>query len=149
MNISDAMHRTATWVPAESPVIKVARLMRDQDIGAVPVGKDDRLIGMITDRDLTLRVLAEGRDPAVTRAEEVMTRGIIYCSTHQSLEDAVYLMDQRQIRRLPVLDENKRLVGMLSMGDISHAVPRALTGELTQAVSAHHAERQGGKVPDS
>lgn len=138
MEISKAMHRKAEWVTAETPVSDVAKLMRDEDIGAVPVGKDDRLIGMITDRDLVVRVLAEGRDMRTTRAEEVMSKGIIYCRTHQTVEDAIHLMDQKKIRRLPVLDDNKRLVGMLSLGDVSHAVPRDLTGELAQAVSAHH-----------
>jgi CBS domain-containing protein len=138
MDIAAVMHRNAEWVTADTPVSEVARRMRDADIGAVPVGREDRLVGMITDRDLVLRVLAEGRDPAATLAEEVMTQGIVYCRTGQTVEDAVHLMNQRKIRRLPVLDENKRLVGMLSLGDISHGAGRALTGELAQAVSEHH-----------
>lgn len=68
-----------------------------------------------------------------------MTPGIVYCQTHQSVEDAIHLMEQKQIRRLPVLDEHKRMVGMLSLGDISHAVSRELAGEAIHAVAEHHA----------
>lgn len=138
MEISKAMHEHADWVSADTPVSEVARMMRTDDIGAVPVGRDDKLIGMITDRDIAMRVVAEGRNPDKTTAEEVMTEGIVYCRTHETVEDAIHLMDQRKIRRLPVIDDNKRLVGMLSLGDISHAVSRELSGELLHAVAEHH-----------
>ncbi len=139
MDISKAMHAQADWVSADTPVSEVARIMQKDDIGAIPVGKDDRLIGMITDRDIALRVVAAGRDPAKTTAEEVMTKDIVYCRTHETVEDAIHLMDQKKIRRLPVINDKQRLVGMLSLGDISHAVGRELSGELLRAVSDHHA----------
>ncbi|WP_235868812.1 CBS domain-containing protein [Meridianimarinicoccus zhengii] len=132
------MHRHADWASADTPVSEVARMMQKDDIGAIPVGKDDKLIGMITDRDIALRVVAAGRDPVKTTAEEIMTKGIVYCRTTETVEDAIHLMDQKKIRRLPVIDENKRLVGMLSLGDVSHAVSRELSGELLQAIAAHH-----------
>ncbi len=138
MKISDAMHPTADWVSAEVPVSEVARMMDADDIGAVPVGRDDRLIGMITDRDLAIRVVAGKRDPETTRAEEVMTPGIVYCTTQESVEDAIHLMNQRKLRRLPVLDENRRMVGILSLGDVAHAVGLSLAGELLRAVADHH-----------
>lgn len=138
MEIAEAMHKQADWASADTPVSEVAKLMQKDDIGAIPVGKDDKLIGMVTDRDIALRVVGEGRDPAKTTAEEIMTRGIVYCRTTETVEDAIHLMDQKKIRRLPVLDENKRLVGMLSLGDISHSVGRELSGELLHAVSDHH-----------
>ena len=138
MKIADAMHRQADWASADTPVNEVAKMMGKDDVGAIPVGKDDKLIGMITDRDIALRVVAEGRDPENTSAEEVMTKGIVYCRTAESVEDAIHLMDQKKIRRLPVIDDNKRLVGMLSLGDVSHAVGRELSGELLTAVSDHH-----------
>lgn len=139
MDIADAMHRHADWASADTPVSEIARMMQKDDIGAVPVGKDDKLIGMITDRDIALRVVAAGRDPDKTTAEEVMTKNIVYCRTHETVEDAIHLMDQKKIRRLPVIDDKKRLVGMLSLGDVSHAVGRELSGELLRAVSDHHA----------
>lgn len=138
MEISAAMHKQADWASADTPVSEVAKMMQKDDIGAVPVGKDDKLIGMVTDRDIALRVVAAGRDPAKTTAEEIMTKGIVYCRTTETVEDAIHLMDQKKIRRLPVIDDNKRLVGMLSLGDISHAVGRELSGELLHSVADHH-----------
>lgn len=138
MKIIDAMHEGVEWVEATTPAIDVAKRMREKDIGSVPVGKQDRLIGMITDRDLTTRVLAEGKDPSTLTAEDVMTRGIIYCRTEEALEDAVRLMEEHKIRRLPVLDDDKRMVGMLSLGDISHKADRELSGEVLRAVAEHH-----------
>ncbi|GHD98621.1 inosine-5-monophosphate dehydrogenase [Defluviimonas sp. 20V17] len=103
MNVSEAMHKKAQWVSADTPVTEIARLMAKGDIGAVPVGKNDRLIGVITGRDIALRIVASGRDPASTLAEETMTAGIVYCRTDEAVDDAIHLMDQRKIRRLPVL----------------------------------------------
>lgn len=138
MEIAKAMHSQAEWASADTPVSEVAKMMQKDDIGAIPVGKDDKLIGMVTDRDIALRVVAAGRDPAKTTAEEIMTKGMIYCRTTETVEDAIHLMDQKKIRRLPVIDDKKRLVGMLSLGDISHTVSRELSGELLRAVAAHH-----------
>lgn len=138
MEVEKAMHAQASWVSHDTPVSEVAKLMKKDDVGAVPVGKNDRLFGMITDRDLALRIVADGRDSAKTRAEEVMTPGIVYCQTHETVEDAIHPMDQKKIRRLPVLNEKKRLVGMLSLGDVSHSVSRDLSGELLRAVTGHH-----------
>jgi len=138
MEIAKAMHPKADWASADTPVSEVAQMMQKDDIGAIPIGKDDKLIGMVTDRDIALRVVAAGHDPAKTKAEEIMTHGIVYCRTTETVEDAIHLMDQKKIRRLPVIDDNKRLVGMLSLGDISHAVSRDLSGELLHAVADHH-----------
>lgn len=139
MDIRKAMHEHADWVSADTPVCEAARMMEKDDIGAVPVGKDDKLIGMITDRDIALRIVAAGRDPEKTTVEEVMTKGIVYCRTNETVEDAIHLMNQKKIRRLPVIDEDKRLVGMLGLGDIAHAVNHDLSGELLHAVAEHHA----------
>ncbi|MCO4849065.1 MAG: CBS domain-containing protein [Yoonia sp.] len=138
MDISNAMHGPADWVQADALISDVAGLMQKDDIGAVPVGKDDKLVGMITDRDIALRVVAAGLDPKTATAEQVMTKGIVYCRTTETVEDAIHLMDQKKIRRLPVLNEKKRLVGMLSLGDIAHAGSRDLSGEVLQAVADHH-----------
>ena len=138
MKITDAMHEGVEWVEADTKAIDVARRMREKDIGAIPVGKQDRLVGMITDRDLAVRVLAEGKDPSALTAEEVMSRGIIYCRTGETLEDAVRLMEEHKIRRLPVLDDDKRMIGMLSLGDISQKADRTLAGEVLRSVAEHH-----------
>lgn len=138
MDVSKAMHPKANWASADSPVREVALMMAKDDIGAVPIGRDDRLVGMLTDRDIAVRVVAKGLDPNKTKAGAVMTKGIVYCLTHETVEDAIHLMEQKQIRRLPVIDAKKRLVGMLSMGDIAQSVSRDLSAELLHAVADHH-----------
>ncbi|MGE6782871.1 CBS domain-containing protein [Ensifer adhaerens] len=138
MRISEAMHPGARWISPETDLKTIARIMRDEDIGALPVGENDRLIGMVTDRDIALRAFANGRDPASMTARDVMTRDIIYCRTDETIEHAVHLMEAKQVRRLPVINAEKRMVGMLSLGDVSHAGSRELSGELAKAVTAHH-----------
>ncbi|MEP9396364.1 CBS domain-containing protein [Mesorhizobium sp. KR2-14] len=138
MNITTVMHKGTKWIDPEMSVAQIAALMKEQDIGALPVGENDRLIGMVTDRDLALRALGSGKDPTRLTARDVMPKGIIYCRTDQPLEDAIHLMEEKQVRRLPVIDENKRMVGMLALGDISHHVSRELCGELIHAVAAPH-----------
>ncbi len=138
MKVHQVMHSPAEWVAADTPVSEVAARMAAADIGAIPVGRDDRLVGMITDRDLALRVVAQMRDPQTTRAEDVMTPGVIWCRTEEDVEDAVHLMDQKKVRRLPVISEEKRLVGMLSLGDIAQGTGLHLAGELARAVAGHH-----------
>ncbi|AZN71901.1 CBS domain-containing protein [Georhizobium profundi] len=138
MNIEKAMHKGATWVSPDTPITEIAAMMKKDDIGAIPVGENDRLIGMITDRDLVLRALPNGRDPGKLKARDVMTKGIVYCKTDQSIEDAIHFMEDKKVRRLPVIDKDKRLVGMLSLSDVSHHASRELSGELVKAVASPH-----------
>jgi CBS domain-containing protein len=95
-----------------------AALMREGDFGLLPVGEHDRLVGTITDRDITIRAVAEGKDPSTTSVREAMSHGIRYCFEDQTLEEAADLMSQAQIRRLPILDRNKRLVGIVALADL-------------------------------
>jgi CBS domain-containing protein len=139
MKVKDVMHKGAEWVTPQTALADVAQRMRDLDIGAVPVGENDRLIGMVTDRDIACRGVANGQDPAKLTARDVMSKGIFYCSDGEDLEDALRIMEQKQVRRLPVIDDRKRMVGMLSIGDIADAASHELSGEVIAAVSAHHA----------
>lgn len=139
MKVKEAMHKGAEWVSPDTPLTQVARKMKELDVGSIPVGENDRLIGMVTDRDIACRAVANGHDCAEATARDVMTEGIVYCQDTEDLDDALRIMEQKQIRRLPVINGKKRLVGMLSLGDVSQAAPHALTGEVTAAVSAHHA----------
>lgn len=139
MRVSEAMHRNVSWVAPTMPVSEIAKIMKDQDIGAVPVGENDRLIGMVTDRDIAIRALADGFDVSSSTARDVMSPGIICCRTDDTVDEAVRVMEAKKIRRLPVIDSNKRMVGMLSIGDVSHSSGRWLTEELMKAVSEHHA----------
>jgi CBS domain-containing protein len=139
MKVMDVMHAGAEWVTPSTPLKDVARKMRDLDIGAIPIGENDRLVGMVTDRDITCRAVANGADYSKMTAGDVMTKNIIFCRDTEDLDDALRIMEQRQVRRLPVINEKKRMVGMLSLGDVSHARPRPPIGEVFAAVSAHHA----------
>jgi CBS domain-containing protein len=139
MKVKDAMHQCAEWVEPQTPIDEIARKMRDLDIGAIPVGENDRLIGMVTDRDIACRAVANGTDPGKLTARDVMSKGILYCRETEDLEDAMRIMEQKQVRRLPVINDKKRMVGMLSLGDVAHAASHELSGEMTAAVSAHHA----------
>jgi CBS domain-containing protein len=139
MKVKDAMHKGAEWVTPQTALADVARKMRDLDIGAIPVGENDRLIGMVTDRDITCRGVANSGDCTKLTARDVMSKGIVYCNDTEDLEDALRMMEQKQLRRLPVINDKKRMVGMLSLGDIAHAASHELSGEVTAAVSAHHA----------
>jgi CBS domain-containing protein len=138
MKVRQAMHAGVDWCAPETRLSDIAKIMRDADVGAVPIGEDDRLIGMVTDRDIVCRGFADGKDPASLTARDVMTQGIVYCTEDQSMEDAIHLMEKRRIRRMPVLNGKKRMTGMLSLGDVSHAADHESTGELAEAVSAHH-----------
>jgi CBS domain-containing protein len=138
MKVKDAMHRNAEWVEPTTTVSALAKKMRDLDVGSLPVGENDRLVGMVTDRDIAIRAVAEGADPNQVTARDIMSKGIVYCRDDEELEDAVRIMEQKQIRRLPVIDGNKRMVGILSLGDVSHAASHEIAGEVTAAVSAHH-----------
>jgi CBS domain-containing protein len=139
MKVKDVMHGGAEWIAPQTPVADVAQKMRDLDIGAMPVGENDRLIGMVTDRDISCRAVANGKDIGSLTARDVMSKGIVFCRDTEELEDAVRIMEQHQIRRLPVINDQKRMVGMLCLGDIASAAPHALSGEVIASVSAHHA----------
>ena len=93
--------------------------MREADTGFLPVGEDDRLVGTLTDRDITIRSVAEGHDPKVTRVREAMGSELVYCFEDQETSEAAALMAENEIRRLPVLNSDKRLVGVVSLGDLA------------------------------
>ncbi len=138
MKVKKAMHEGAVWIAPDMPLREIAKKMKDEDIGALPVGEKDRLVGMVTDRDIVCRAVASGKDIAKLRARDVMTKGITYCRTEQNLKEALDLMEKHAIRRLPVIDENKRMAGILSLGDISHSASQEDTADVVKAVSAHH-----------
>ena len=140
MKVKEMMHNGVEWASPETPVTTLAKKMLEQDIGAIPVGENDRLVGMVTDRDITLRAVAkaDGKDLSKLTARDVMTKGVIWCRDGDNAADAARLMETKNVRRLPVIDEHKRMVGMLSLGDISHAASQRIAADVTKAVSAHH-----------
>ena len=139
MKVKDAMHKGVEWVSPEASVVEVAKLMCGYDIGAIPVGENDQLIGMVTDRDIVCRGLAGNNfDASCLTARNVMTPGIHCCREDDDLAKAVRHMEKLKIRRLPVVNNSKRMVGILSLGDVSHSAPDDLLSECMKSVSAHH-----------
>jgi CBS domain-containing protein len=139
MKVKDVMHKGVDWVSPDTPVAELAKLMRDHDVGAIPVGENDRLIGMVTDRDIVCKGLAQDNfDGNRTTARDVMTPEIHCCREDEDLVKAVRHMEQRKVRRLPVINKSKRMIGMLSLGDVSHSAPGDLLSECVKSVSAHH-----------
>ena len=113
--------------------------MRMHDIGSIPIGENDRLIGMVTDRDIVCKGLAEDDfDARRGTARDVMTPGIHCCREDDDLAKAVRHMEALKVRRLPVINKSKRMVGILSLGDISQLAPTILPTECVKSVSAHH-----------
>ena len=139
MKVKDVMHKGVDWVSPNTPITELAKLMRAHDIGCLPIGEDDKLVGMVTDRDIVCRGLAGEKNCTELTARDVMTKPIVYARADEDVEDALHIMEKNQIRRLPVIDENKRLAGMLTLGDISEKAGRDLTAEVMRSVAAHHA----------
>ncbi len=119
MNIKDIMSKNVEIVFPDTLLHEVAKKMQASDCGSVLVGDNDRLVGVITDRDLALRCVAQSHDPTETTADQVMTKQILYCQETDTLEDVALDMSENKVRRLPVLDDNKRLVGIVSLGDLA------------------------------
>jgi len=138
VKVAEVMHHGASWVAPDMPLAEITGRMDQEDIGALPVGENDRLIGMVTDRDSAVRAFADSADPARLTARDVMSKPIIFCNANEELEDAVRIMEREQVRRLPVIDANRRMVGMLSLGDVAAQAPASLAAETLKAVSAHH-----------
>ena len=119
MLLRDVMTPMVECIGPDDSVRSAARKMRELDIGAVPVCDDDHLAGMLTDRDIAVRCAADGHDPKTCRVRDVMTPDVVYCFDDQPVEEAEQVMQERQIRRLVVLDRDKRLAGIISLGDLA------------------------------
>jgi len=144
MKIRDAMTRDVRMVRPDQTLRDAAQLMAKLDIGALPVEEEDRLVGMITDRDIAVRAVAEGLD-GDTSVREIMTSEVKYCFEDQTIDEVTRNMGEQRLRRLPVLSRNKRLVGILSLGDI--AVEAASQDEAGEALG--EISRPGGEHSQS
>jgi CBS domain-containing protein len=131
MLVKEAMSRDVKTVAPDQPVQDAARIMLDMDVGALPVGDNDKLVGMITDRDIAVRGVAAGKLPSA-RVREVMSAEVKYCYDDEDTAHVARNMGDQQIRRLPVVDRSKRLVGILSLADLATS---AKTGQATAALS--------------
>jgi CBS domain-containing protein len=132
MQVQEIMTRNVDLTNPNTSVCDVARTMRADNIGALPVGENDRLVGMVTDRDIVVRAVAEERAPGNTSVREVMSERVYYCFEDDDVEQAARVMAEHQVRRLPVLNRNKRLVGVVALADMARsgtdAIKRALKG---------------------
>ncbi|HKA32888.1 MAG TPA: CBS domain-containing protein [Candidatus Binatia bacterium] len=141
MKIHNLMSHKVEVIHPDTPLQQAAATMKRFDVGMLPVCDGERLVGMLTDRDITVRATAEGLDPAKTPAERIMTMEVCYCFESQEVEQAVKLMEQKQIRRLPIVDRTKRLVGVISLGDVAvRNNNKKLAAEAIEQVSipTHH-----------
>jgi len=139
MRVSEAMTREVRIATPGQSIRDVAKLMAELDAGALPVGENDRLVGMITDRDIAIRAVAAGKGPD-TPVREVMSSDVKYCYDDEDLEHVARNMGDIQVRRLPVVNRDKRLVGIVSLGDVSQNEDTRTTGKATAKVS-----QPGGK----
>ena len=119
MQLKDVMTKDVKLADPNMSLKQAAAQMRDGDFGVLPVGENDRLVGVITDRDITVRAVADGKDPNGTKVREVMSQGVTWCYEDASTEEAARLMSEKQIRRLPVINRDKRLVGIVALGDFA------------------------------
>jgi CBS domain-containing protein len=123
-----------TTIEPSTPAREAAGILKSENVGALPISEDGKLVGMITDRDLAIRVLAEGKD-ADTPVGEIASKDVVTVDPQQSLEDAARLMAEHQVRRLPVVEEDGKLVGILAQADVAQAGHDTLTGETVQQIS--------------
>lgn len=136
MQVKEIMTQDVETVTPDTLIRDAAHLMREVNAGFLPVGEEDQLIGTLTDRDIVVRSVAEGQDPKVARVREAMSEELVYCFEDDDVTEAAALMGEKQIRRLPVVNSEKRLVGVLSIGDIARETTATeLTGQVVEDVT--------------
>jgi CBS domain-containing protein len=130
MLVKDAMVAYAAWLDVSRTVREAAQLMQKLDIGCLPVTQAGRVVGLITDRDIACRVVAEGLNPEVVQVHDVMSERVVSCTEDQTLDDAAETMEVNAVRRLPVLDKKGEIVGLLSVDDVARYADYQVTGQL-------------------
>ena len=134
-SISELMTRDPRTVTTDSTVAEAARTMRDIDAGVIPIVEGERLIGVVTDRDIAVRVVAEGKDPQTTKVTEVASKDLVTIDPQQDLDEALRLMAQHQVRRLPVVEEDGKLIGIVAQADVATHAGGKKTGEVVEQIS--------------
>jgi CBS domain-containing protein len=136
MKVNKCMTRDVQLVSPTQTIRDAARMMAELDAGSLPVQQDDRLVGMITDRDIAVRAVAQGKSPD-SPVRDVMSREVLYCFDDQEIEDVARNMGEVKVRRLPVVNRDKRLVGIVSNGDLALKEEQTLTGSAIANISKH------------
>jgi CBS domain-containing protein len=134
--ISNIMTTNPRTIEPSTTVIEAGRNMRDEDVGSLPITEGKQLVGTITDRDITIRAIAEGRDPQGTTVQEIASRDLVTVDPQQDLDEALKLMAQHQVRRLPVVEEDGMLVGIVAQADVAKVGDDVRTGETVQQISS-------------
>jgi CBS domain-containing protein len=136
MQLREIMTRDVEIIGPQATLKDAAKRMKELDVGLMPICDGEKLTGMLTDRDITVRAIAEGRNPTKTKVSDIMSPDVAYCFEDQEVEEAVSLMEVKQIRRLPIMSRDKRLVGIVSLGDLAvHTGDSDLAGEALKEVS--------------
>jgi CBS domain-containing protein len=133
--IRDLMTENPCAIDADKPVAYAAKMMRDENVGLAPIVEGEKLVGTLTDRDIAIRVVAEGKDPQTTTVREVATMRVVTINPDQDLGEALRLMAQNQVRRLPVLEDDGRLSGIVAQADVARHATDQQTGEVVEEIS--------------
>ena len=134
-NIRDVMTSNPCTIDAEKSVAYAAKMMREEDVGLAPIVEGEKLIGMLTDRDIAIRVVAEGRNPDQVKVRDVASTRLVTVDPQQDLDEALRMMAKHQVRRLPVVEEDGRLVGVVAQADIAREGDDNRTGQLVEEIS--------------
>jgi CBS domain-containing protein len=134
-NVRDVMTSNPRSIEPSTTVTEAARLMKTEDVGSLPIVDGDQLVGVVTDRDIVIRVVAEGKDPQSTTVGEIASRDLVTVDPEQDLDEALRLMAQHQVRRLPVAEEDGKLVGILAQADVAREGKDSQTGQVVQEIS--------------
>ena len=134
-SVRDAMTANPCAIDADKPVSYAAKMMKQEDVGLAPIVEGDRLVGTVTDRDIVTRVIAEGRDPNSTSVRDIASTDLVTIDPQQELGEALQLMAQHQVRRLPVVEEDGKLVGVVAQADVAEHAPSTETGRMVEEIS--------------
>jgi CBS domain-containing protein len=135
MKVKDIMSKDVKYVATNTSLREAAEIMREKNIGVLPVGADDRLMGMLTDRDIVVRAIANDKNISTVTVKDVMTPSVLYCFEEDTIEDVAQNMAKNQVRRLPVLNAEKRLVGIVSLSDLCCKGSKQAASETLQSIS--------------
>ena len=134
-SVQDLMTSNPCSIDSDKSVAYAAKMMRDENVGLAPIVEGNRLIGTVTDRDIAVRVVAEGKDPESTKVTEIASTALVTVDPRQDLDEALRLMTQHQVRRLPVVEEDGRLVGVIAQADVARSADDRRTGEFVEEIS--------------
>lgn len=138
VKIEEVMRRDLRRISPDMLLFDAARMMRDMYVGCLLVWEDDEVVGVLTDRDITCRAVAEGRDLVTTTVHQIMSKDVVFCSADQLVSEAAETMQEMKVRRLPVLDRDRRVVGILTLSDLTLKNAPDLAGGVVRAMYPHH-----------